>query len=199
MRDLLIATHNQGKLIELQQHLDGLPFKVVDISATSIPSTFRVDEVGETFEGNALIKAMVCGKKSGKLTIADDSGLCVDALNGAPGVRSARYVEGNDIDRYKAVLKEMKDVPDEKRTAKFISVLALYDPDKDIVRITTGECLGYIGHEPKGERGFGYDPIFYVDEIKKTYAEATLEEKMAIDHRGKAIEKMRQIFIKEFV
>lgn len=199
MRELLIATHNQGKLLELQQHLDGLPFKVIDISATSISATFRVDEVGETFEGNALIKAFLCGKKSGKLTIADDSGLCVDALNGAPGVRSARYVEGSDVDRYRAVLKQMKDIPDDKRTAKFVSVLALYDPDKDIVRITTGECLGHIAHEAKGERGFGYDPIFYVDELKKTYAEATLEEKMSIDHRGKAIEKMRQIFIKEFV
>ncbi|MBV9159499.1 MAG: RdgB/HAM1 family non-canonical purine NTP pyrophosphatase [Candidatus Kaiserbacteria bacterium] len=193
MRKLLIATHNLGKLEEMQGYLKELSFEVVSMDDTDIPKEWRVEEVGQTFEGNALIKAIITGKKSGMLTIADDSGVSIDALNGEPGVKSARYAKGTDKQRYEVVLEKMKDVPDEKRTAKFTSVIAVYDPMSDQVTVTYGECLGRITREPKGERGFGYDPIFFADEIGKTYAEATLEEKMRIDHRGRAMQKMYEI------
>ena len=193
MRKLLIATHNKAKLEEMREHLKGLPFNVIGMDDTGIAKEWRVEEVGETFEGNALIKAIITGKKSGLLTIADDSGVEVDALHGEPGVRSARYVEGDDVSRYIAILEKMEDVPDDARGAKFVSVIALYDPMTDNVCVTRGECEGRITREPKGERGFGYDPIFYVEELGKTYAEATLEEKMRVDHRGKAIDKMRLV------
>jgi XTP/dITP diphosphohydrolase len=199
MRKLLVATHNAGKLEEMRKLLAGLPFEVISMDDTDIPKEWRVDEAGETFEGNALIKAMLTGKRSGLLSIADDSGVEIDALGGEPGVRSARYVEGSDEDRYRAVLQKMQGVPDEKRTARFVSVVALHDPDIDRVRVARGECEGRILREPAGERGFGYDPIFYVEEMGKTYAEATLEEKMRIDHRGKAIAKMRSIIESEFI
>lgn len=198
MREMLIATHNKGKIPEMENGLSGLDFRFLTMDDTDIDPSFRVDEVGETFEGNALIKAFICGKKSGKLTIADDSGVEIDALGGEPGVMSARYAEGTDKKRYEIVLEKMQNVADEKRTAKFVSVIALYDPVSDKVRTTRGECLGRITREPKGERGFGYDPIFFADELGKTYAEATLEEKQSVDHRGKALKKMREL-LKEFV
>ncbi len=187
MRTILVATRNAGKLEELRAYLRDLPFTVASLDDTDIPRDWAPEEVGQTFEGNALIKAIVTGKKSGLLTIADDSGVSVEALNGEPGVRSARYSEGTDKQRYEVVLEKMNDVTDDKRGATFTSVIALYDPESDKVAVASGECRGRITREPKGERGFGYDPIFYVDEIGKTYAEATLDEKMRIDHRGKAM------------
>lgn len=192
MRELLIATHNHGKLEEFKNYLSDVHVKLLTMDDTDIDPKFRVDEAATTFEGNALIKAFICGKKSGKLTVADDSGLEIDALGGEPGVQSARYVTGNDVARYQAVLEKMKDVPDDKRAARFVSVIALYDPITDKVQIARGECEGRITREPKGERGFGYDPIFFADEIQKTFAEASLEEKIGIDHRGKALARIQE-------
>jgi XTP/dITP diphosphohydrolase len=199
MRALLVATHNEGKLEEMRLLLEELPFQVLGMDESDIPADWRVEEVGETIEGNALIKAIVTGKKSGKLTIADDSGLSIDALGGEPGVRSARYAEGTDKNRYETVLEKMRDVPDTERTATFTSVIAVYDPATDKIAVAHGECRGRITREPKGERGFGYDPIFLADEIGKTYAEATLEEKMRVDHRGKAMIKIKEIISKKAV
>ena len=199
MRNILIATRNYGKLEEMRAYLSGLPFAVLSMDDTEIPKDWAPDEVGQTFEGNALIKAFRVGKRTGLLTIADDSGVSVDALGGEPGVKSARYAEGTDKTRYEVVLEKMKDVPDEKRAAKFTSAIAIYDPTTDKIAVTHGECVGRITREPKGERGFGYDPIFYVDQIGKTYAEATLEEKMSVDHRGKAMAAAKEILLKQFV
>lgn len=198
MRELLVATHNTGKLEEMRKLLEGLPFTIISMDETDIPAEWRVHEAGETFEGNALIKAIITGKKSGLLTISDDSGISIDALDGEPGVKSARYAEGTDKKRYEVVLEKMKDVPEGKRAAKFTSVIAIYDPKTDKVAVTYGECSGRILTESRGERGFGYDPIFFVDEIGKTYAEATLDEKQSIDHRGKAMAKAKKILIADF-
>lgn len=198
MRTLLIATHNAGKLEELQLYLKDTPFNVIGMQDTSIPAEWRVDEVGQTFEGNALIKAVLTGIKSNVLTLADDSGLSIDALNGEPGVKSARYAEGTDKHRYEVVLEKMKNVPGEQRGAVFTSVLALFDPEKGSVSLAEGTCPGSITLEPKGARGFGYDPIFFADELGKTYAEATLEEKMRVDHRGKAMQKIKDILLAEY-
>lgn len=198
MRDILIATKNRGKFPEIAAGLRELPFTAM--SALEVPEleNFEPEETGATFEENAIIKAKAYGQKSGILTIADDSGLEIDALGGEPGVRTARYVPGSDKDRYMAVLEKMKDVPDGKRGAKFVSVIAVYDPKTKKVATTRGECVGHIAQEPKGDRGYGYDPIFYVDEIRKTYAEATLGEKMSIDHRGKALKLIRDVLQKDF-
>jgi XTP/dITP diphosphohydrolase len=151
-----------------------------------------------TFEGNAIIKAMTVGKKTGFLTLAEDSGLEVDALGGRPGVYSARYAPGTDKDRYTKLLQELKDVPNEKRRARFTTVVAIYDPISDKVRTCTGAYEGTITFEPVGENGFGYDPVFFSTELQKTGAQMTLEEKNAVSHRGKAVRKAKEILATEF-
>ncbi len=198
MRDLLVATNNTGKLEEFLAFFKGSDFSLKTIKDV-ISESFDIEEVGSTFEGNALIKAFTCGKKTGLLTIADDSGVEIDALNGEPGVRSARYVEGSDKDRVQAVLNKMKHITDmNERTARFVSVIAIYDPATDRIRVTRGECAGSITMDPIGNRGFGYDPIFFVNALGKTYAEASLDEKSSVDHRGKALRRATEL-LKEFV
>jgi XTP/dITP diphosphohydrolase len=198
MRDLLVATRNKGKLEEFKGFFAGTQFRVLSLDDVGVERSFEPEETGETFEANAKIKAREYGTKAGMLTIADDSGLCVDALGGKPGVRSARYVEGTDADRYRRVLKEMEDIAEGKRTAQFVSVLVVFDPAAGRLLTTRGESGGHIRREPRGERGFGYDPIFFSDEIGKTYAEAAVEEKTSVDHRGKALKKMKEILVAEF-
>lgn len=198
MRELLIATGNKSKLPGLRIGLAGLPFEILTLN--DIDKHGEVEESAETIEGNAIIKAMTYAIRSQKLTLADDSGLEVDALDGRPGVRSARYVPGIDSDRYQKVLDEMKDVPDEKRTARFVSVIAICDPQKDYkVSTSRGTCEGRIIHEPKGTHGFGYDPIFYANVLKKTFAESPIEELAPVSHRGNAMAKAREALLKEFV
>ncbi|PIR82272.1 non-canonical purine NTP pyrophosphatase, RdgB/HAM1 family [Candidatus Kaiserbacteria bacterium CG10_big_fil_rev_8_21_14_0_10_59_10] len=198
MRELLIATHNTGKISEFEAGLKDTPFTLRTMRDTDIDPDFRVEEVGQTFEGNALIKALVCGKKSGMLAIADDSGLEIDALDGEPGVRSARYAPGTDKDRCGHVLAKMRGVPDEGRGAQFRCVLALYEPGREKIRIAEGVCRGRITHEARGEKGFGYDPIFLCDDLGITAAEASLEQKNSISHRGRALAKAREILLAEF-
>lgn len=199
MRELLIATRNMGKFPEMVNGLSGLPFAMKSAREVAALDSFEPEETGATFEENAILKATEYGEKAGMLTIADDSGVEVDALGGEPGVKSARYVAGSDTDRYEAVLTKMVDVPNEKRTARFVSVIAVYDPLTKKIETTRGECTGHVLREPRGERGFGYDPIFYVDEIGKTFAEASLEEKQRIDHRGKALKLIREQLLTTFV
>ena len=146
-----------------------------------------VEETGTTFEENSRLKAEAVMKESGMPAIADDSGLCVDALNGAPGVYSARYGgEGlDDVGRYRLLLENMKgQMP---RTAKFVSVITCCFPNGDVIS-ARGECPGTIAFAPMGEGGFGYDPVFFIPGLKKTFAQLTPEEKNAISHRGKALE-----------
>jgi XTP/dITP diphosphohydrolase len=182
MITFVIATHNKNKLNELERIL--LPLNITPITA----ELAEVEETGETFEENAFLKAKAACQQTGMPAVADDSGLMVDALDGAPGVYSARYAgEGaSDLDRINKLLKELKNVPKEKRTAKFVcSVCCVYPDGRKIV--SQGECNGEIAYEPQGENGFGYDPVFLVN--GKSFAQLPKEEKDLISHRGRALRK----------
>jgi len=174
------------------------------LSLTDFPDAPDVAEDGQTFEDNARKKALAYAKASGCWTIADDSGLVVDALDGAPGVKSARFSgeptkDENttllDHNNMAKVLELLKDVPTEKRTARFVCCLCLASP-KEILIETQGEFEGIIAHNPAGNNGFGYDPIFFVPHLGKTVAQLTAEEKNAISHRGNAIRKLKPLLAK---
>ncbi len=185
MSELLLATNNKGKVREYKHMLKDLPFELVSPAEVGINT--EVDEVGESLEENARLKATTSARQSRLLTLADDSGLEVDVLGGEPGRLSARYAgEGaSDRDRVDYLLSRLKDVPEEKRSARFRCVIAIATPDGE-VEFCSGECPGVITLEPRGEEGFGYDPIFYLPELGKTMAELTLEEKNRVSHRGRA-------------
>ena len=188
--DFLIATHNMKKRDELQRILSPLGVHVLTADEAGVDLT-DVEETGTTFEENALLKAR-SGCKEGKMPcIADDSGLCVDALDGAPGVYSARFAgeHGNDDKNNEKLLSLLSDVPPEKRTARFVSTVACVFPDGRAL-VVRGECEGKIGYEKRGENGFGYDPLFYVGE--RTFAEFTPEEKDAVSHRGNALRALTE-------
>lgn len=187
---LIAATNNAHKVVEFKRILEPLGFTVLSQKEAGIH--VEAEETGTTFEENAYLKAKAVYDASGLPTVADDSGIVVDALDGAPGVYSARYGGPglNDVDRYEKLLHEMEGVPDAKRTARFVCAISLVlSPDK--VFSFTGVCEGKIGHGPRGENGFGYDPIFMVGE--KSTAELSPEEKDKISHRGQALRKMEQM------
>lgn len=183
--DFLIATHNLKKRDELQRILSPLGIHVLTADEAGVDLT-DVEETGTTFEENALLKARSGAKEGNMPCIADDSGLCVDALGGAPGVYSARYAgeHGNDAKNNAKLLNALSDVPTEKRTAQFVSCVACVFPDGRELTVQ-GEVKGIIGYQPKGENGFGYDPLFYVGE--RSFAEFTSAEKDAVSHRGNAL------------
>ncbi|MBQ7036027.1 MAG: XTP/dITP diphosphatase [Clostridia bacterium] len=184
MKMLVIATGNMGKLKEFRRILPSFSFTTMKEAGFS----GDIEENGKTFEENALIKARAVCAATGKAAIADDSGLTVDALGGAPGIYSARYAgEGaSDRDLYQKLLREMESVPEGERTAAFVSVIAYVTPEGE-EKTFRGECSGVIAHAPHGENGFGYDPVFFVPEIGKTFGEMDAEEKNAISHRGRAL------------
>lgn len=186
--DFLIATHNLKKRDELQRILSPLGIHVLTADESGVDLT-DVEETGTTFEENALLKARSGAKEGNMPCIADDSGLCVDALGGAPGVYSARYAgeHGNDAKNNAKLLDALSDVPTEKRTAQFVSCVACVFPDGRELTVQ-GEVKGIIGYQPKGENGFGYDPLFYVGE--RSFAEFTSAEKDAVSHRGNALRKL---------
>ena len=192
---LLLATNNQAKVREYKSLLQDLPFELVTLAEQGISTV--VDEVGESLEENARLKACILATESGLLALADDSGLEVDALGGEPGRLSARYAgEGaSDRDRVSYLLSRMKDVPRGKRSACFRCVIALATPGGD-VQFCTGECRGLIAFRPRGEWGFGYDPVFYVPELDKTMAELPLETKNQISHRGLAVREAYRVLEK---
>ena len=182
---LVLASKNQHKLVEMQTILGQLGLEVVLESQVGVD--VDVEETGVTFAENAMLKAKAVMEASGMAAIADDSGLVVDALDGAPGVYSARYGgKGSDPERTAYLLENMTNVPEEKRTARFVSAIACALPDGRTVT-AEGSCEGVITFAVKGENGFGYDPVFYVPELGKTFAEASASEKNAISHRGKAL------------
>ena len=186
MIKLLIATNNPGKIREYQEIFADLPLTLTSLAEEGI----RLDpeETGITFEENALIKAKAFAEVSGLLTLADDSGLEIDALNGEPGVYSARYgntLKNDHIGRYKIVLTKMKQVPWAERTARFRCVIALAAKD-GVLGTVAGTAEGFITLEPKGRGGFGYDPIFYYPELDQTLAELSTAQKHDISHRGRA-------------
>lgn len=182
----VIATHNAKKLKELKRILEPLGFDAM--IREDLP---EVEETGTTFAENALLKAESACKETGMPAIADDSGLMVDALDGAPGVYSARYAgEGaTDKQRYEKLLNELEAVPEEKRTARFASAVCCVFPDGKVIT-AEGTCEGKIAYGPTGEGGFGYDPVFLVGD--RSYAEMTAEEKDSISHRGLALSKLAQ-------
>ena len=182
----IIATHNQKKLSELRRILSPLGIEAMTADEAGI-SFDDVEETGVTFEENAAIKARALFDGSGFGTIADDSGLCVDALDGAPGVYSARYAgeHGNDADNIALLLKNMENVPENERTARFVCAICCVMPDGTQFTVK-GKCEGKIGYECVGDGGFGYDPVFMLAD-GRSMAELSKEEKDAISHRGNAL------------
>ena len=186
---LVLASKNAHKLVEMKDILSQLGVEVVLESEAGVD--VDVEETGATFEENAYLKAHAVMEASGLPAIADDSGLCVDALNGAPGVYSARYGGPglDDAGRYQLLLENMRGQLD--RRCKFVSAICCCFPNGDRVE-ARGECAGTLAYAPKGEDGFGYDPIFFVPGLKKTFAELSPEEKNAISHRGNALKAFRE-------
>lgn len=197
MRKLLIATHNPGKIREYQTLLADLPLLVTSLRAEGIVDD--VEETGETFAANARLKAHAYARQSGLWTWADDSGLEVDALDGRPGVYSARYAGpgATDRDRYQKVLAELQQYPERPRSARFWCVVAIASPDDEIF-IAEASVEGEIIAEARGEHGFGYDPIFYLPDLDKTMAELPAEIKNQISHRGKAATAAKALLQRRF-
>ncbi|HKZ83853.1 MAG TPA: RdgB/HAM1 family non-canonical purine NTP pyrophosphatase [Anaerolineae bacterium] len=187
MSRILVATTNPGKVAEYQAILSDTDIQLLGLREVGVD--FEVDESGQTFEENARLKARVYADASGLLTLADDSGLCVDALGGAPGIFSARY--GPDpASRIERLLVEMADVPDESRIARFVCIIALAEPGGG-THTFEGVCEGRIDRRPKGTRGFGYDPVFYLPEYDLTMAELPLSLKNEISHRARAAARLK--------
>ena len=192
MIKLLVATNNPGKVREYQALLKGLPLTLTYPAQEGID--IEVEETGSTFAQNARLKATAYARTSGLLTLADDSGLEVDALGGEPGTRSARYAGqgASDEDRYRLLLSKLEGVPWQQRTARFRCVIAVARPQGE-VHTAQGTCEGVIAFEPRGEHGFGYDPVFYVPEHGQTMAELEPEVKNRISHRARAAQGARRI------
>ncbi len=189
---LLLATNNQAKVREYKSLLPDLSYELVTLVEQGI--TVVVNEVGESLEENARLKATVIAAQSQLLALADDSGLEVDALGGEPGRLSARYAGENasDTERINLLLARLKGVPWEKRSARFRCVIAIATPDGK-VNFCSGECQGLITFTPRGEHGFGYDPVFYLPELDKTMAELPLALKNQVSHRGQAARQVYQV------
>ncbi|MBE7059986.1 MAG: XTP/dITP diphosphatase [Ruminococcaceae bacterium] len=189
---IVAATNNKNKLREFKEILSPLGYQIVSLKDLGIE--IEVEETGKTFEENSMLKAKAILEATGMASLADDSGLEVDALGGEPGIYSARYCEGSDADRVAFLLDKMKDVPDGKRSARFVSAITLMFTDGDIVT-ARGTCEGKIAHEPAGKNGFGYDPIFFVESYGKTFAELSPEQKNMISHRGNALSELQRQLI----
>ncbi|MER2120541.1 MAG: XTP/dITP diphosphatase [Solibacillus sp.] len=188
MKQVVIATKNKGKAKDFEALFGPFGYEVVTMF--EVAPDVEIEETGTTFEENAILKAETLANMLGQIVIADDSGLAIDALNGEPGVYSARYAGDHDDEANMVkVLENMKDVPDEQRTARFCCALAIAGPNME-TKTVFGTCEGVIAREKKGTNGFGYDPIFYVPALEKHMAELSGEEKGAISHRGNAIRKL---------
>jgi len=196
---ILIATTNPGKIREFRDMLGAEKFQWDDLSQHK--DLEPVEETGRTFLANACLKATAYAKKFNTYTIADDSGLEVDALNGSPGVHSARWAELNkagkgDADNNDLLIHQLDNVPDEQRGGRFVCVLALAAPDGNIILTARDTVEGKILREERGENGFGYDPLFLIDSLGKTTAELDPNEKHQISHRGKALRRLRELMEK---
>lgn len=195
MKKIIFASNNAGKIKEVKEILKNMDIELVSLKEAGI--SVDVEENGTTFEENALIKAKAIMEMTGEMTMADDSGLEVDALNKEPGVYSARYLGHDTSYRIKnqAIIDRLKGVEGQDRSARFVCAMALVFPDGHNI-VTTGTMEGLIAEEEKGENGFGYDPIVYIPEFGKSSAELSPEEKNKISHRGKALAKMKQELVK---
>ncbi len=192
---LLLATNNAGKVREYRSLLAGIPFDMVTPKELGI--TMAVEETGATYRENARLKAFALAAQSGFLTLADDSGLEVAALHGAPGVMSARYAGENasNDERIAYLLSKLKNVPQEKRSSRFYCVIAIAKPD-GTVQFCDGECRGVVAFAPSGRQGFGYDPVVYLPEFGKTMAELPAGVKNQISHRAIAAQKAKKLLLK---
>jgi XTP/dITP diphosphohydrolase len=196
LRKLLIATANAGKVREFREMLGGDRFEYGDLSEH--PPVAPVEETGHTFLANACLKATGYAGHFKSWALADDSGLEVDALGGAPGVHSARWAQINgtgvgDADNNATLLRQIENVPDEKRTARFVCVLALADPGGRIILTARDSVEGRVLRSPRGSGGFGYDPLFYVESLGRTTAELSPQQKHEISHRGKALRRLKAL------
>lgn len=191
IKEILLATNNQGKVKEMKLILSDLGIDVYSLKDKGID--VDVEEDGKTFEENAIKKAKVIAEISNMITVSDDSGLEVYALDLRPGIYSARYAgEGATSDMLcKKLLSEMENIPDKERGARFVSVVAIVYPDGKTLTLR-GECEGTIIHEKRGDGGFGYDPVFYIEDKGQTFSEMSMEEKNKISHRAKAFAKLKE-------
>jgi XTP/dITP diphosphohydrolase len=194
--EIVLATRNKKKVDEIRRITADLPITI--LSLDDFPDCPETVEDRDTFEGNAVKKAVEVAACTGKVSLADDSGLEVEALGGAPGVYSARYApdaeSGNDPKNYLKLLKDLKNIPPQERSAQFVCCLAMAYPNGRS-RTFFGYARGRIGYEPKGAKGFGYDPVFIPDGYDRTFAEMSASEKDALSHRGKAIDKLAEFLL----
>jgi XTP/dITP diphosphohydrolase len=195
--DVLIATGNAGKVREFREMLDG-DGRINWRSLSEFPHLPAVEETGDTFRANAALKASGYARATGLWSLADDSGLEVDALDRKPGVHSARWAEIHSVGKGDAannalLLDQLKQMPDDRRTARFVCVLALSNPTGRIILSTRDTVEGRILHAPVGNNGFGYDPLFFVDELGQTTAQLPAERKHQVSHRGKALRRLRAL------
>jgi len=184
IKKIVFATKNKNKLKEVSLFLEKSGIEVC-----GVPEEFDPEETGETFTENAVIKAVEAARLSGLPAFGDDSGLVVDALDGRPGVYSSRYAE-NDSKRIAKLLDELKNTPDELRTARFVCAMAIATSEGKVLYTTEGKCEGKIINDLRGANGFGYDPVFYIPQFASTLAELSLEQKNTVSHRGAALEKV---------
>ena len=195
MKKIIIATGNKGKAKEFETLFSPLGYEVLTLH--DLEGATDVEETGTTFEENAILKAEALCKQFDTMVISDDSGLMIDALDGRPGVYSARYAgeQKNDNANIDKVLEELMDVPEEERTARFYCALAVAVPGEDTLTVS-GTVEGRIANSRQGENGFGYDPVFYVPDLGKMMAELKPEEKNAISHRANALKKLKELLPK---
>lgn len=192
MKKVVLASNNQHKLEEMKIILSDLGYSVLSMSEAGL-TDFEIIEDGSTFEENSMIKAKAVMAQLGEITIADDSGLMVDYLDGDPGIYSARYA-GEDVsyaDNNKKLLSVLEDVPFLERKARFVSVITMLFPSGEEI-VTRGEIEGNISLQESGENGFGYDPLFYIPELKKTFAELTSDQKNEMSHRARALKQLKE-------
>ncbi len=194
----VIATGNAHKLEEIATMLQDFPIEAVSMKEVGL-GNMDIEETGTTFEENALLKAMAVCEATNSLSLADDSGLEVDVLDGRPGVYSARYAGENATDQENnaKLLKELENVPIEKRSGRFVCALAAAFPNGEVL-VTRGEVEGYIDFEEKGVNGFGYDPLFYVPQHRKTFGELSPEIKNRMSHRSRALGNLKEMLIQYF-
>jgi XTP/dITP diphosphohydrolase len=191
MPRLVVGSRNAKKLVELRDLLGDLPIDLTDLSPW--PDAPDVDETGTTFEENARLKATTYARATGEWVLAEDSGLVVPALKGRPGVYSARYAgtHGDDAANNQKLLAELAPLPADRRAAYYVCVAALADPTGDVKAVAEGRCNGVIADAPRGDGGFGYDPLFVVPEFHRTFGELSLRVKQALSHRAKAVVQLR--------
>lgn len=196
--ELVIATRNPGKLLEVRELISDLPVTLK--SLLDFPLTTEVEETGATFAENAALKASAYALQTGGWTLSDDSGLEVDALGGAPGIFSARYggERATDAERVTLLLSELARTGDRERRARFVCAVALADASGRIINLSTGRCEGRIAHHPRGHHGFGYDPVFIPEGYEQTFGQLSSQIKQAFSHRARALEGTRAFLLKLF-